>query len=372
MLTRRARLALLGASFIFDAIVGICPTSAQEMRVFAPLPPAPEVKAPLAELGRALFFDTRLSGDTGNACSTCHDPAQGWGDGKTMSSGYTGVEYFRNAPSLFNVAGRNYLMWDGRLDGMDLPTAVRDMITEAHTMNMDTRLLQERLKQVPGYMALFERAFGPGTEPYGGRIYGAIAEYLKTIRTENAPFDRWLNGESTALTDEQKAGMVLFQGKANCAVCHNGPMLSDGAWHVTGVPENPAIAEDALRQIAMLRHFATMGVPDYMNLRRDVGRYVVTKEEADIGSFVTPSLWDIGQTAPYMHNGFFAALDEVVAFYDRGGGEVANRDEALRPLGLSEAEKAALVAFLKSLSGEVPQVEPPEIGDYGLRDLGVN
>lgn len=101
-------------------------------------------------------------------------------------------------------------------------------------MNMDTRLLQERLKQVPGYMALFERAFGPGTEPYGGRICGAIAEYLKTIRTESAPFDRWLNGESTALTDEQKAGMALFQGRRTALYAINGPMLSDGAWHVTG------------------------------------------------------------------------------------------------------------------------------------------
>jgi hypothetical protein len=142
----------------------------------APLPEAPEVDAAKAALGRFLFFDERLSGDTGNSCATCHDPATGWGDGQALSDGYSGVLYFRNAPGLFNVAARRYLMWDARVDGSDLATAVRDMITEAHThtMNMDTRLAQEPLKQVPEYVSMFEAAFGPG-DPYGGKIYSAAA-----------------------------------------------------------------------------------------------------------------------------------------------------------------------------------------------------
>ena len=355
----------------------------------APLPEAPEVNAARAELGRHLFFDNRLSGDTSHACASCHDPALGWGTAEPMSHGYTSVLYFRNAPGLFNVAQRNYLMWDGRLDGADLGTLVRDMITEAHTMNMDSRLAQERLKQVPEYMAMFEAAYG--AEPYGGRIYGAIAEFMKTIRTENAPFDAYLHGDETALDDAARRGLALFTGKAGCTACHSGPMLSDGGLHATGVPDHPELlgtaaaagashaghAADgenptAQRQIAMLRHFATMGTPNYMNLRQDVGHYVVTKDPSDIGKFVTPSLWDVGQTAPYMHSGVFATLDEVLDFYNAGGGDGPNKSPLLQPLGLLAAERADLVAFLESLTGDAPAVEIPDLPDYQMRPLGSN
>lgn len=347
------------------------PAYAADPAPLAPLPAPPKINEARAKLGSILFFDSRLSGDTGNSCSTCHDPAKGWGDGKPLSDSYTSLLYFRNAPSLFNVAGRKYLMWDGRLDGSDLGTAVRDMITEAHTMNMDSRLAQERLKQSPEYVTLFEAAFGKG-DPYGGKIYGAIAEYLKTIRTMNAPFEKHLKGDASALNDQQKAGLALFTGKAGCANCHSGPMLSDGSLHVTGVPDNPEINATADRQVTMLRHFATMGTPAYMNLRRDVGHYVVSKDAKDIGRFATPSLWDVGQTAPYMHSGMLKTLAEVVDFYDRGGGEAANRTPALKPLGLSADEKASLVAFLGTLSGDKPSVEKPKLPQDAPRTHGTN
>ncbi len=334
--------------------------------VLAPLPEPPTVNDARARLGRMLYFDTRLSGDTAIACVTCHDPARGWADGQALADGYTGVLYFRNAPSLLNAASRAYFMWDGRLDGGDLGTVVRDSLTEAHTMNMDSRLAQERLKQIPEYMALFDEAYG--AEPYGGRIYGAIGEFLKTIRTTNAPFDAYLRGDNGALSDQARRGLDLFAGKAGCVACHSGPTLSDGGLHALGVPDNPAIDGDAARQIAMLRHFATMGTPNYMNLRRDVGHYVVTKDPADIGRFVTPSLWDVGQTAPYMHSGVFATLDEVVAFYDSGAGD----GSGLSPLGLSQSERADLVAFLQSLTGDPPDESIPDLPDYQLRELGVN
>jgi cytochrome c peroxidase len=356
---------------------------------FAPLPEAPEVKEPRVRLGAMLFFDTRLSGDTAHSCASCHDPGKGWGTGEPMSHGYSSTLYFRNAPGLFNVSNRSVFMWDGRLDGADLGTLVRDMMTEAHTMNMDTRLAQERLKQVPEYAVLFEEAFGG--DPYGGKIYGAIGEYLKIIRTVNAPFDAYLRGDESALGDAAKRGMQLFAGKAGCAQCHSGAMLSNGGFHATGVPDHPdltgkggaaathaghtgqdvanAIAE---RQISMLRHFATMGTPNYMNLRSDIGRYAVTKDQADVGKFVTPSLWDVGQTAPFMHSGMFATLAEVVDFYDSGGGEGPNKSELLKPLGLTDSEKADLVAFLESLTGDAPQVTEPELPDYQFRELGKN
>ncbi|WP_404379548.1 cytochrome-c peroxidase [Caenispirillum salinarum] len=337
---------------------------------FAPLPEPPKVDEAKARIGNMLFFDTRLSGDTASSCASCHSPEAGWGDGQALSDGYTGTAYFRNAPSLFNVAHRKYLMWDGRLDGSDLGTVVRDMLTEAHTMNMDSRLAQERLKQVPEYAEAFKAAYGG--DPYGGQIYGAIGEYLKTIRTTNAPFDRYLRGEDAALTAEQATGMELFQGKANCIACHSGPTLSDGGLHALGVPENAENATDAERQITMLRHFATMGTPNYMNLREDVGNYVVSKDRVDIGKFVTPSLWDVGQTAPYMHSGTVATLADVVDFYDAGGGEAANKSPLIQPLNLSAEEKSALVAFLESLTGDAPDTTVPELPEYAPRELGKN
>ena len=343
---------------------------AQETKPFEPRPDAKEVNADRAELGRLLFFDTRLSGDTSTSCATCHGPAKGWGDGKALSDGYSSISYFRNAPSLFNVANRNYFMWDARLDGADLGTLVRDMLVEAHTMNMDSRLMQERLKQVPEYAEMFEKAFGG--DPYCGKIYGAIAEYLKTISTQNAPFDAFLAGKADAISDSAKRGMDLFAGKAGCTQCHSGPMLSDGGVHATGAPDHPELQTDANRQISLLRHFSTQGVPNYMNLRADVGNYVVTKEKDDIGKFATPSLWDVGQTAPYMHSGALATLGDVVDFYNAGGGNGANKSALLKPLDLNDAEKADLVAFLESLTGDAPDASVPALPDYAMRDVGKN
>lgn len=358
--------ALLLVAFALPATAG---------EALGPLPAAPQVNQDRAALGRLLFFDARLSGDAGVSCSTCHDPAKGWGDGQALSDGYPGVLYFRNAPGLFNVAGRNTFMWDARLDGKDLGTLVRDMLVEAHTMNLDSRLGQERLKQVPEYVAMFDKAYG--SEPYGGKIYGAIGEYLKTIRTENAPFDKFQNGDENALDKAALRGLVLFTGKAGCAACHSGPMLSDGDVHATGVPDNPdlitATTDDAAqRQITLLRHYATQGVPNYMNLRSDVGNYVVTKDEGSIGKFATPSLWDVGQTGPYMHSGVYASLGDVVAFYNDGGGTGANKDARIKPLGLSSEEQTDLVAFLQSLTGDAPNVTVPQLPDYQLRQAGQN
>jgi cytochrome c peroxidase len=369
---RPSRRAALAAGISALALSLAAPAAhAQDAAPLAPLPEAKEVNAARAELGKMLFFDTRMSGDTGLSCASCHDPEQGWSDGAALSDGYGDLLYFRNAPGLFNVSNRNYFMWDGRLDGADLGTVVRDMLTESHTMRMDSRLAQERLKQVPEYMEMFEAAYG--AEPYGGRMYGAIAEFLKTIRTENAPFDAYLRGQENAISDAAKRGLALFEGKAGCASCHSGAMLSDGELHATGAPDHPDLLgfdpekldETAQRQITLLRHYATMGTPNYMNLRADVGQYVVTKDEADIGKFTTPSLWDVGQTAPYMHSGVFNTLAEVVRFYNSGNAKSA-------PLGLSPSEEGDLVAFLNSLTGDAPAITPPELPDYALRTVGEN
>ncbi len=323
---------------------------------------APEVNAARAELGGMLFFDTRLSGDDSLSCASCHAPETGWTTRLPMSDGYTNTPHFRNAPSLFNVAQRNTLHWDARLDGSDLGTASRDAIVEAHFMNADSRLVQERLKQVPEYLSMFEAAYGG--EPYGGRIYGAVGEFLKTIRTTDAPFMAYLEGAEDALSAEAQRGLALFQGKAGCVACHSGPTFSDGEVHALGVPDHPTLATDADRQITMLRYYSTSGVPAYMTRRNDVGHFAVTKDEGDLGKFATPSLWDVGQTGPYMHSGVFETLDEVVAFYDRGAGTAANKADALQPLSLTAAERDAIVAFLESLTGAVPAITEPDLPAY--------
>lgn len=338
-----------------------------------PLPEAGPVNAEMADLGRLLFFDKRLGGDMSLGCVRCHNPRTGWGDGEALAPAYPGAEYFRNAPTLINARHRVRFMWDGRLDGADLATLVRDQVTESPLLNADARLVQERLKQVPEYVARWEKIFGPGSDPYGPRMFTVIGEFLKTLQSTNVPFDKFARGDTNALSATANEGFALFTGKAACIQCHNGPMASDGRFHRLGVPEHPDVLNNPLRAITMLRHYSTSGMPNYMNARTDVGHYAISKDERDRGRFLTPSLRELKHTAPYMHNGVFKTLAEVVDFYDRGGGSGSE----LKPLGLTDAEKQELIAFLESLSGDpVGVVIPPppdeEEGLFPVRAFGKN
>ncbi len=362
-MSRFARVGLLG-------LVWALASGQASPPPLAPLPALSPGKPEQVELGKALFFDPRLSGDGGVACATCHDPAAGWGDGKALSTGYPGSEYFRNAQTLLNAAHykRNY--WDGRMAGSDLATLVRDHLTEAHFMQVDGRLVAERLKQVPPYVALFRKAFG--AEPNFGRTITAVAAFVRTLSSRNAPVDRYLAGDRAALSDEGRRGFELFVGKAGCNQCHGGPLFSDEGFHALGVPGNPAVFADPFRHVSFRRFFRTLGAPAVETYREDPGLYGVTKEKADWGKFRTPSLREVGRTAPYMHNGSLATLDAVVAFYNAGGGPHPNRSPLLRPLGLDAGEQRALVEFLKSLAGDPVAVEPPDPPDYQPRTLGNN
>lgn len=333
------------------------------------LQPLPEQKfnQAMADMGRVLFFDKRLSGDAGIACATCHDPRKGWTDGQPLGKGYPASESFRNTPTLLNATLKSRFHWDGRLDGGDAGTLVRDQITEAVFMNMDARLMQERLKQVPEYNAMWQKFRKDDIN--GMRVFNVVGEFIKTVRSKNVPFDKFKKGDESALSAQARVGYEVFKGKGNCASCHNGPVGSDGRLHRTGVPENPNITGEPLRHITMLRHYSTHGMPNYMKARTDVGAYAITKDPKDIGTFNTPSIRDLKYTAPYMHNGVFATLEAVVDFYDRGGGEGAE----LKPLGLGTAEKTALVAFLRDgLSGEPVVVDAPVSPAYQVRVFGKN
>lgn len=324
----------------------------------APLTALDGLSPAAVELGKLLFFDPRLSGDGSLSCASCHDPSKGWTDGLPLSRGYPGSEYFRNTKTILNAAYARYFYWDGRLSGRDLETQVRDAITETHFMNMDGRLMLERLKQVPDYVRGFQEAFA--AEPSFGLTLKAIAAFEKTLVSRNVPFDQGRLGRRA------RKGLALFQGKAGCIRCHNGPYFSDGKAYNLGVPENPEVFTDPLRHITLRAFLKFLGVPNYMNLRQDVGYFAVTKDRGDVAKFVTPTLREVARTAPYMHNGTFATLEDVVEFYDRGGGPAPAKTSLLQPLGLSKGEKRALVDFLDALSGDEVSMAPPELLEYQL------
>ena len=330
----------------------------QDVPEIGPLPPREAPDANLAELGKYLFFDEKLSGDATLSCATCHDPQKGWGDGLALSLAYPGSKYFRNAKTLLNSVYARYFYWDGRLTGADKQTMVRDSITESHFLNLDGRIMLERLKQVPEYVEMFNQT--QGGEPSFGRALNAVAAFLETVVSKNVPFDE--GKRDTA----QTRGLELFRGKAGCIRCHNGPYFSDGRAHAIGAPENPDVLGDPMRHFTMRSFFKFMGVAGFEVAREDVGYFVVTKENPDRGKFLTPTLRELTRTAPYMHNGMLPTLDEVVEFYDRGGGDAPNKDPLLVPLGLTDQEKQELMAFLRSLSGDEVVVARPDIPEYQL------
>ena len=343
-------------------------------RADRPLAPLPELSASLdpkkVKLGKKLFFDGRLSGDATISCASCHMPSQAWCEGLELSGGYPGTLYFRNTPTIANVVHAKHIYWDGRLPANDLATVVRDHISEAHFMQADGRLVIERIRQVPEYESGFREAFGG--EPSYGRILNAVSEFVKSIRSTDVPFDLYLSGNEAAISDEARRGLELFRGKAYCVSCHNGPMLSDNEFHNLGLPANPRIFSEPQRHITFRRFMRTLGISEYASLQHDVGAYCVTKQKHDQGRFRTPTLREVSRTAPYMHDGSLATLKEVVEFYNRGGGTGPNKDPALVPLDLGPAEQRYLVAFLKTLSGKLPDGETSPLPPYELRTRGEN
>jgi len=313
----------------------------------APLGSLPQLKVNEAQaaLGKRLFFDARLSGDTAISCATCHQPDNGFSSKQALSPGYPGNGHFRNAPTLINVAHKKRWMHDGRL-GTNLNDVTREMITEDYLMNMDMRLMQERIKQDPVYVQMFKDAgFG---EPSNGGVRNAIPAYMNTLTSRNAPFD------TNTMSASASRGQQLFEGDAGCAQCHNGPLLSDQQLHNTGVPENLDVFLNTDNHQAFIAYNMFMGVENYMNLKRDMGGHVIQKkaDKSDAGTFMTPTLRELKYTAPYMHNGMLKTLEDVVAFYNAGGGEDRNKDPMVKKLSLSAEQQQDLVSFLMALSGD--------------------
>ncbi len=332
----------LGAALMCATVLS-GPVAAQDTAIGPVV--GPEINEARAALGRRLFFDKRLSGDAAIACATCHQPENGFADGLALSLAYPGSKGFRNTPTLINTALAENWFHDGRI-GTNLNDVTRESITEDYMMNMDMRLMQERVKQDPVYVQMFADA-GYG-EPSNGSIRKAIPEYLNTLISHGSDFDEGTMSESA------QRGQELFEGKAGCIDCHYGPRFTDDQAHNIGVPENPEIWSDPMRHMTYAAFASFMGVENYMNIRQDVGAQIIRHpaDGSDIGKFNTPTLRELVYTAPYMHNGMFKNLSDVVAFYNAGGEDTPNLDERVRPLGLTFLEQQDLVAFLEALSGD--------------------
>lgn len=337
-----------------------------------PLAPLPEVPVPAdnplsqakVDLGRLLFFDNRLSGDAGTSCASCHDPRLGWGDGQAISRGYAGTQHWRNSQTTVNSAFFTKLFWAGEVPSLE--AQAKSAITGNLAGNGDTVMIEERLALIPEYVERFREAFG-ASQPTFDLVLKAIASFERAeMISRDSPFDEYLAGDEDALSDDAKKGLALFNGKARCIACHNGPLMSDEDYHFLDLPENPLFEKDPLRQVALRYQHYIRGVPEevYRTADSDLGLYYTTKKDSDRGRFRTPSLRYLEYTAPYMHNGVFGTIEDVIDFYDQGGGDDPNQSPLIQPLNLTEDEKFELAEFLYSLSGSEIRIQTPKLPEY--------
>jgi cytochrome c peroxidase len=305
-----------------------------------PLPPvvAPPSNPPSSAkilLGKMLYFDPRLSADGTVSCASCHNPAQGWSDAGPTSKGIKGQMGGRRAPPVSNSAYNPLQFWDGRAPSLE--EQAKGPIQNPVEMGNSHEAMIQTVDKIPAYAKLFKEVFGEGPITVD-QVAEAIAAFERTVVTTDSRFDRYVRGESDALTSLEKKGLEIFNGKGHCTACHWGPNFSDGRFHNLGVP-----AKDPKNP--------------------DLGRYAVTKNPRDRGAFKTPTVRDAALRPPYLHDGSEKTLEALIEFYDRGGGKDPNLDPLMVPLGLSGREKTALVAFIKSLNSlnpEVADVKPIE------------
>jgi cytochrome c peroxidase len=285
------------------------------------------------ELGKMLFFDPRLSGSQWISCASCHNPALGWSDGLPTAIGVGMKKLPRRTPTILNVAYNTVFMWDGR--AASLEDQAVGPIKNKDEMDLDMEILVERLVAIPGYAAAFERAY-PGEGITEKTIAKALASFERTVVSAESPFDRWRAGNEKAVDDSAKRGFKLFTGKAKCDTCHEGANFTDNGFHNIGLKTPKGMSED-------------------------VGRYAQRKVKINKGAFKTSTLRDVELTAPYMHNGIYQTLEEVLDHYDRGGDVKDNLDPNMEPLNLTAQEKQDLLAFLKSLTGKPMHVMIPQL-----------
>lgn len=347
----RRRLLVLLLGLLLPAVAGAAPPALPE-----PLPPPARVDPRLAELGRKLFFDRRLSGDGTMNCATCHTPQEQFADGQPLSAAYPTNKHWRHTPSLINVGYLQVWFWDGR--SVSLEDQAKGPIHSSFEMNLNLDYLVAKLREIPAYRELFATACGAPVSQE--QVTLALAAFERTLVMRDSPFDRALAGDGQALSAAARRGAEIFFGpRGGCSVCHAGALLSDQQFHNVGVGETDELRHDPQRRAT--RNFF-VGQYGLEPLERDPGRFALTRRPQDLGAFRTPPLRQVAETGPYMHNGSLPTLEAVIAFIVAGGGSDPNRSPLLRPLALTAGEQADLLAFLRSLSGTPPQVNtrPPE------------
>jgi len=284
------------------------------------------------KLGEQLYFDGRLSQNGAISCAFCHTPGLGFADPKQVSVGVGGKRGGRQAPTVYNTAFNPVQFWDGRAGSLE-EQAIGPIVNPVE-MGETHENVVKKLSQIKGYVTQFQLVFGTGINMQG--IAEAIAAYERTIISTNSAFDQFVLGDKTAMNEEAQRGMALFKGKARCILCHNDSNFTDNQFH-------------------------NLGVPQVGPMKEDLGRYYVTRRLEDKGAFKTPTLRSIVETAPYMHDGVFKTLEEVVDFFDQGGGKNSNLSPLMKPLGLTAEEKTDLITFLNALKGEEIPFEFPTL-----------
>ena len=291
-------------------------------------PPGNPPSAAKIRLGKELYFDTRLSADGTIACATCHNPALGWSDKGPTSEGIHGQLGGRRAPPVSNAAYSPLQFWDGRSPSLE--DQAKGPIQNPVEMGNTHEAMIQTVSKISAYQDEFKAVYGEGPITVD-QVAEAIACFERTVVTTDSRFDRYARGDHGSLTRLEKEGLEIFNGKGHCTACHWGPYFSDGRFHNLGVP--PADPKSP-----------------------DVGRFAVTKDPRDMGAFKTPTVRDASRRAPYLHNGSEKTLESLIDFYDRGGGKDPHLDPLMVPLGLTAREKAALVAFIRSLESLNPEV----------------
>jgi len=305
--------------------IGPLPTS-------IPVPSTNLNYAAKVELGKQLYFDGRLSENGAISCAFCHNPGTGWADPRQTSIGIGGGLGGRQAPTVLNTAFNHFQFWDGRARSLE-----EQAIGPIHNpieMGETHENVVAKLNKIKGYQQQFRAVFGTDVNLQG--IAEAIAAYERTVISTNSPFDKYVAGDHKAMDETAVRGMALFKGKARCILCHSGPNFTDNQFH-------------------------NLGVPQVGPMKEDLGRYYVTKAEKDRGAFKTPTLRSIAETAPYMHDGAFKTLEEVVDFLNQGGGANPNLSAMAKPLNLTAEEKTDLIAFLQALTGEPIKFDLPKL-----------
>jgi cytochrome c peroxidase len=325
-----------------------------------PVPPDAPLSKARIELGRSLFMDRRLSHNNTLSCGMCHVPEQGFTSNELGTAiGLEGQTIRRNSPTIYNVAYVEQLFHDGREFSLE-NQAWGPLLAGNEMANPSIGYVVEKIKALPEYAGRFEAAFD-GRGPDMMTIGLALAAYQRTLVSAGSRFDIWrYGGAAGALNAEEKAGFVLFTGKAGCVACHHvgekEALFSDNRFHNTGIGYANSMDMPRRHRVQLapgkIVEIEDKALDAFEKRQPDVGRYEITLDPADSWAYRTPILRNVALTAPYMHDGSLATLGEVIEFYDRGGIDNPHKDSLLKPLGLTPVEKKALAAFLGTLTGD--------------------